>query len=250
VAKAYEGKVVLVTGASSGIGEATVVAFQEAGATVFGVARRKEMLEAARALHPKIHWLLADVSQASQIVPAVEQVAREAGRLDVVVNNAAIFFFTPLEQSSEESVRRQFEVNVFGPTFVTQAALPALKASRGTIVNISSAVGHKPAPGAAHYGATKAALESLTRSWALELAPHGIRVNAVAPGPTETPAFEKAGLPPEMVAAAKAAFVKQVPLGRIASSDEIARWVVAIADPSVTWMTGEVLRIDGGMSLT
>jgi NAD(P)-dependent dehydrogenase (short-subunit alcohol dehydrogenase family) len=250
MAKTFEGKVVLVTGANSGIGETTAVAFREAGATVFGVARRKDALEAARARHPEIRWVLADVSKASEVASMVEGVVREAGRLDVLVNNAAVFFVTSLEQSTEEVVRSQFEVNVFGPSFVTRAVLPALKASRGTVVNISSAAGHKAVPGAAHYGASKAALESLTRSWALELAPHGVRVNAIAPGPTETPVFGKAGLPAEMVQPVKEAFVKQVPLGRMANTEEVVRWVVAIADPSVTWVTGQVLSIDGGMSLT
>ena len=248
--KTFEGKVVLVTGANSGIGETTAVALQEAGARVFGIARRKEALEAARARHPRIGWVLADVSQLDAVKPAVESVVREAGRLDVLVNNAAIFQLAPLEESTDAHVRSQFEVNVYGTAFVTQAALPALKASRGTVVNISSAAGHKAAPGAAIYGATKAAVESLTRSWALELAPHGVRVNAIAPGPTETSVFDKTGLPPEVVPQMKASFVKQVPLGRLATTEEIARWIVAIADPAITWVTGQVLSIDGGMSLT
>ncbi len=250
MAQSFEGKVVLVTGANSGIGETAAALFSQAGAKVYGMARRRESLEAARARHPGIHWVLADVTDAGAVSAAVGSIVREAGRLDVLVNNAAVFVFGPLEQSSEAMIRSQFEANVYGAIFVAQAALPALKDSRGTIINISSAAGHKPVPGGSIYGSTKAALESLTRSWALELAPHGVRVNALAPGPTETSGFEKMGLPPEQIAAVKASFVKQVPLGRMASTEEVSRWIVSLADPAATWITGQVLSVDGGMSLT
>lgn len=247
--KKFEGKVVLVTGANSGIGEAAALAFGRAGARVYGVARRKESLESARVKHPQINWLLADVAQAAQITRAIERTVQEAGRLDVLVNNAGVGVFTPLADSTEPNIRAQFETNVFGTTFATQAALPAIKVSKGSIINIGSAAGHKPSPGASHYAATKAALESLTRSWALELAPYGVRVNMIAPGPTETPVFDKI-VAPEAVAATKAHFTSLVPLGRMASSEEIAHWITAISDPSVTWVTGQVFSVDGGMSLS
>jgi NAD(P)-dependent dehydrogenase (short-subunit alcohol dehydrogenase family) len=248
--QSFEGKVVLITGATSGIGETAAALFSDAGAKVFGTARREEALEAARARHPRIRWRLADVSDARAVDAAVSGVAREAAHIDVLVNNAGTFAFGSLEESGEQMVRTHFETNVYGLVFATRAALPALKQGRGSVINISSAAGHKAAPGGSIYAATKAALESLTRSWALEFAPFGVRVNAIAPGPTETPGFDKMGLPPDQVAAVRAAFVKQVPLGRIASTEEIATWIVALADPSVTWITGQVLSVDGGMSLT
>lgn len=250
MARVFEGKVVLVTGANSGIGEAIAVAFERAGARVFGLGRRKEALEAARARHPNIHWLRADVTNLGDVRAAIEGAVREVGRLDVVVNNAGMFLFASLEDATEEMIRRQFEVNVYGTTFVAQAALPALRASRGAIINLSSAAGHKPVPRGSHYAATKAAVESLTQSWALELAPAGIRVNAIAPGPVDTPGFDKSGVPATDLPAVKESFKRQVPLGRMGTEDEIARWVVAMADPSATWVTGQVLSIDGGMSLT
>jgi NAD(P)-dependent dehydrogenase (short-subunit alcohol dehydrogenase family) len=248
--KSFEGKVVIVTGANSGIGEAAATAFQETGARVYGFVRRKDVVEAVRAKHPNVHWIMADVANEIQATSGVDAVLREEGRLDIVVNNAGIGVFVPLEHAAGDVIRPQFEVNVMGTTFVTRAALAALKASKGSVVNISSAVGHRPSPGAAHYGATKAAIESLTRSWALELAPHGVRVNAIAPGPTETPGLGKLGAPPEALPQLKQAILKQVPLGRMASSREIAQWIVSISDPGVTWVTGQVLGIDGGMSLT
>lgn len=247
--KTLAGKVVVVTGASSGIGEAAAAAFETAGARVFGLARRSDAIAAARDRHPRIHWFLADVTQPRQLDAAFSSILEEAGRIDVLVNNAAVFAIAPLEQTTDEMIRGQLEINVFGAIAAARAALPALKASRGSIVNISSAAGHKPVPNGSVYGATKAALESLTRSWALELAPAGVRVNAIAPGPTDTPVFAKLGLG-EGTQGVKDAFVSQTPLGRMASSEEMAKWIVAIAEPAASFVTGQIWSVDGGMSLT
>ncbi len=249
MAKTFEGKVVLVTGANSGIGEAIALAFLEAGATVFGMARRKEAVEEARKRHPKIRWLLADVADGKQVKPAVEAVTKEAGRLDVLVNNAGIYYFSSLEMTTEEQVRKQFEVNVFGTTFATQAALPALKKSRGCVINNASILGHRPSTDAGLYAATKAAIESLTRSWALELAPFGVRVNAVAPGPIDTPGFDKAGIPASGLPAMKEALKSKVPLARLGTPEEVARWAVSLAGPDASWITGQILGIDGGSGI-
>nr|HEX4317149.1 SDR family oxidoreductase [Kofleriaceae bacterium] len=246
----FQGKTVVVTGAGSGIGETAAAMFARAGATTFGIVRRPEALESARAKHPAVRWLVADVGKAADVRGALARVVDHGGRLDVLVNNAGVFAPGPLEAATEAAIRAQLDVNVVGLVLTTQAALAALVATKGSIVNIGSAAGHKPAAGASIYGATKAAVESLTRSWALELAPAGVRVNAICPGPTDTPVFSKLGVPADVVPAVKAQFVAQVPLGRMASPDEVAAWILHVADPAVTWMTGAILAIDGGMSLT
>lgn len=236
----------LVTGASSGIGEATVLAFEAAGARVYGLASREGTARAARERHPAIQWLAADLARRGELEAAVSAVVAREKRLDSLVNNAGIYEFAPLEGSSDEMMRRQFETNVFGLVALTQAALPHLVESRGTIVNVSSTSARKALPNQSVYAATKAAVEALTRSWAVELGPRGVRVNAIAPGPTETPGIARF----PNLEAARAHISSLLPLGRLGTSEEVAQWVVALADPNVTWLTGQVLGIDGGMAAT
>lgn len=138
---------------------------------------------------------------------------------------------------------------MLGPVLLAQAALPHLAASQGAIINVSSTFGSRPAPGMSQYGASKAALEHLTRIWALELARQQIRVNAIAPGPTESEALDRLGLPAARIDEIKAGERERIPLGRRGEPEEVAYWVAALAGPAARWVTGQVIGIDGGYPL-
>jgi NAD(P)-dependent dehydrogenase (short-subunit alcohol dehydrogenase family) len=238
----------LVTGGGSGIGRAVAVALARAGLDVLIVGRRADKLAETAALGTGIRAHVGDVTNASDIGEVVETAVAEHGRLDVLVNNAGIGRVAPLGQIEAADARRIWEVNVLGPTLLTQAALPHLLAGHGSIVNISSTFGAKPAPRLSQYGASKAAIEQLTRSWALELGERGVRVNAVAPGPTESEGLAHMGLAPEQIQEIKARERERIPLRRRGEPAEVARWVVALAAED-GWVTGQVIGVDGGYLL-
>ncbi|MFJ3930692.1 MULTISPECIES: SDR family NAD(P)-dependent oxidoreductase [unclassified Streptomyces] len=244
------GQVVIVTGAGSGIGRATARAFADAGAHVLGVGRRKDALEQTAAGHPGITTHPADLRAPETPQQVVGTAVEQWGRLDVLVNNAGATKVMPLTDTTADGIAALFDLNVTAPSLLSQAALPHLRRSRGAIVNISSTYGHRPLPGGAHYAASKAALEQLTRSWALELADDGIRVNALAPGPTESQALAAAGLPETVIEQIKQEETGRIPLGRRGQPHEVATWILRLADPATTWLTGQVLTIDGGLELT
>jgi NAD(P)-dependent dehydrogenase (short-subunit alcohol dehydrogenase family) len=177
----FEGRVALVSGGGSGIGRAAAVTLAGLGAVVVVTGRRRDMLEQTAASASGIEVVPGDVSRVDDASRIVQFAAAVAGRLDVLVNNAGLVRQTPLGEITPKSAQELWETNVLGPMLLTQFALPDLEHTRGAIVNVSSTFGRKPAPGISVYGATKAALEHLTRSWALELAARGVRVNAVAP---------------------------------------------------------------------
>jgi NAD(P)-dependent dehydrogenase (short-subunit alcohol dehydrogenase family) len=247
---ALNDKVVIVTGGSSGIGRAAALAFAKLGAKVIITARRAAALEEAAAEHPNIFGLVADAAVPDDAARTIAKAVEEWGYLDVLVNNAGAGAILPLADATADRITSIFAVNVLGPSLLAAAALPYLTAAKGTIINVSSTFGHKPASGLSHYAASKAALEHLTRCWALELAPQGVRVNAVAAGPTESRALTgMMGLSPEQAAAIKDQERERIPLKRRGDPDDVARWIVQLADPTNDWVTGQVIAVDGGLGL-
>lgn len=246
----FRNKVVLVTGGGAGIGRAAALRFAEAGARVVITGRRAEPLKALTQDRDDLDFVLADAAKAEDASRTVSTVIEGYGRLDVLVNNAGAGAILPLEAAGPLAITEIFAVNVFGPSLLATAALPYLKASGGNIVNISSTFGHKAAAGLSHYAASKAALEHMTRCWALELADQRIRVNAVAAGPTETDFLrERMGLSDEQAEEVKAQERSRIPLGRRGSPEEVATWIEALASDSGAWITGQVITVDGGLSI-
>ncbi len=239
----------MVTGGGSGIGRAVAVALAREGMDVLVVGRRREAVAATTALTEGIRSLAADVASPAEVDNVIREAAELHGRIDLLVNNAAILRPGMLADFDVDSARAMWETNVLAPTMLAKAALPYLAAARGSIVNVSSTFGAKPAPGVSQYGASKAAVEQLTRSWALELADQGVRVNAIAPGPTESEGLARSGMSDAEIDEVKETERQRVPLRRRGLPEDIAHWVVAMADPAAGWTTGVVLPVDGGYLL-
>ncbi|WP_368649249.1 SDR family NAD(P)-dependent oxidoreductase [Castellaniella ginsengisoli] len=244
-------RIALITGAGAGIGLAAAKAFAAAGTRTIITGRNEARLAAAARQTSGIDYIVADASSEADAQRTIDTAIQRWGRLDVLVNNAGAGAILPLAQASASHIAALFATNVIGPSLLTRAALPHLKAAGGTIINISSTFGHKAAAGLSHYAASKAALEHMTRCWALELAADGIRVNAVAAGPTETRFLEeRMKLTPEQIQTVKADERARIPMGRRGEPEDVAPWIVSLAAPGAAWVTGQVLCIDGGLDVT
>ncbi|MEW2079830.1 SDR family NAD(P)-dependent oxidoreductase [Streptomyces sp. NPDC012403] len=245
----FAGQVVIVTGAGTGIGRATAVAFAEAGARVLGVGRREALLKETAAAHAGIDILAIDICGDGAPARVVGAAVERWGRLDHLINNAGATAVMPLAEADKQTIVDLLALNVVAPSLLAHEALPHLRRTSGSIINLSSTYGHRPMAGGAHYSATKAAVEQMTRSWALELAGDGVRVNSVAPGPTRTDVMLHAGLTPEGAEGVYAYERDRIPTHHIASADEIAHWILRLADPAGRHATGQVITVDGGLEL-
>jgi NAD(P)-dependent dehydrogenase (short-subunit alcohol dehydrogenase family) len=241
-------RVAIVTGGGTGIGAASARLLSANGLHVVLVGRRVEPLERLKAeLGGRTHALAADIGDVSAADLIVEQTLRLFGRVDVIVNNAAVIQNGPLESFSRDAFDRHYAVNVAAPFFLLQQALPALRVSPdAAVVNLSSSVGSMVKPGSMLYGSTKAALEYLTRAWAYELAEDRIRVNCIAPGPVDTPIHATYS---DDLGATYADLARRIPLGRMGTVEDIAAWVWFLVAPESGWTTGNIIHADGGQVL-
>ncbi len=244
------GKVAIVTGASRGIGRAIAVALAREGADVVAVARSAE---AARKVASEITALgrtalplAADLSKSADAQAVVRSTMEKFGTIDILVNNAGIHLSAPFVEESEQMWSELFRVNVLGCTFMAQAVVPHMIAKHyGRIVNITSKAAVVGEQNHVAYSSVKGAVLSMTRALAVDMARHGIRVNAVAPGPIMTDMLV-AAVPEKAVQDKIAA---DTPLGRLGRVEDIAGAVVYLASDEADWMTGQILSVDGGLSI-
>jgi 3-oxoacyl-[acyl-carrier protein] reductase len=243
------GKVAIVTGASKGIGAGIARAYGAAGASVV-VNYAGDALGAERTVRDieqsggKAIAVRADMKKPDEVAQLVATAREAFGRLDVLVNNAGVYQFDPIQQVTQAGFWRQFDTNLLGPIIATREAAQAFGDEGGSVINIGSGASRNPMANGAVYSATKGALDSVTRSLAQELGPRKIRVNSLNPGVTVTEGYDSVGM---RGSALEAQLVKNTPLGRVGQPDDIAAAAVFLASDAARWVTGETVFVTGGL---
>ncbi|MBV8329745.1 MAG: SDR family oxidoreductase [Verrucomicrobia bacterium] len=236
--------VFIVTGASRGIGHAIVQELRRRGARVLGAARNPDTSSSilVKGSTGNCHYLQADISIESDRLRIIEKAKDLFGRIDGLINNAGHAIRTPASKTSLDDFRALLEINLLAAFSLAQAAYEELRATRGTLVNISSVTGQVVLPNRLAYGTTKAALDHITRSLAVEWGPDGIRVNGVLPWFTRTEMVKSALEDQEF----ESRLIAATPLGRLAEPDDVARVVAFLALPDSAYVTGQLIAVDGG----
>jgi len=241
------GKIAVVTGGNSGIGNATARKLKELGANVVITGRNPEAVESA-ANELGVMGVVADQASLDDIDTLVSQVKEEFGNVDVLFINAGIAAFAPVEHLSEDQFDATMNVNFKGAFFTLQKFLPILREG-ASVINLSSINAYTGMPNTAVYAASKAAMNSLTRTAAYELASRKIRVNSVNPGPTNTAIFGKLGMPDEAIQEFASAMQDRIPLKRFGEPKDVASLVAFLASDDASFITGAEYNIDGGTNL-
>jgi NAD(P)-dependent dehydrogenase (short-subunit alcohol dehydrogenase family) len=245
---------VVVTGASSGIGRATTVRFAREGASVLAVGRKATALEDVaqelRGTPGSCRTFEADVTATGAPEAIVAAALSAFGGITTIVNAAGIIGTGTIENTDDRAWDEMLDVNLRAPFRLMRAAIPHLKQARGSIVNVSSVTGLRAFPGVLAYCVSKAGMDQLTRCAALEMAPHGVRVNAVNPGVTISNLHRRSGMTEDAYAAFLERSKDTHPLGRAGQPEEIADLIWFLASAHAGWITGETISIDGGRHLT
>jgi len=247
-----QGRIAVVTGASSGIGKAIATRFLREGATVAGVGRNEEALRAFAAISPSgtLHPFPADPTSESERARCIHRIIAELGGIDILVHAAGIIGTGTIETTTLSDLETMMNINVSAVFQLTQLALPSLISRKGNILNISSVAGLRSFPGVLSYCVSKAALDQLTRCAALELASKGVRVNAINPGVVVTELHRSGGMNEERYQAFLEHSATTHPLGRVGNVEEIAELVLFLVSERASWITGVTCSIDGGRALT
>ena len=237
-------RVAIVTGAARGIGRACAERLGADGFAIAALDRAPIRWRAARGCVRRTYG--CDIQDAAQVRRAVRAILADFGRIDVLVNNAGVYREVTVARTTRADIDHVLGVNVIGTITMTAACVGALAKSKGAIVNISSALSSRPYPTISLYVAAKGAIEAYTRALAVELAPAGVRANAVLPGLIKTDMFKTVGYDDAFIAAEIAKWSKLYPLGRVGAPADIAAAVAYLASPKAAWMTGAMWPVEGG----